>query len=57
MIFASPEDAVDPAIAKAKAIDRREYLESLHLDVSDDLTFVTERNKYLLLQDKRSTRM
>lgn len=57
VIFASPEDAVDPAIAKAKAIDRREYLESLHLDVSDDLTFVTERNKYLLLQDKRSTRM
>lgn len=50
VVFKWPNDAVDPGIAKQKAREKREYLENVHLQISDDLTFREERNRYLVLQ-------
>lgn len=50
VIFKWPRDSVDPAMAKRAVIQRRQYLEKLHLNFSDDLTFIKERNKYLVIQ-------
>jgi hypothetical protein len=54
VIFKWPKDAIDPAVAKQRAREKREYLENVHLDISDDLTFIEERNRYLVVQDASS---
>lgn len=50
VIFKWPGDAIDPAIAKQRAREQREFLENVQLNISDDLTFVEERNRYLILE-------
>lgn len=52
VIFKWPRDAADPAVAKLKAREQRAYLEKTHLSLTDDLTFVEERNRYLVIQGK-----
>jgi hypothetical protein len=50
VIFKWPRDAIDPAIAKQRARQQREFLENVQLNITDDLTFVEERNRYLILE-------
>ena len=57
VIFKWPRESIDPGIAKRLAVEHRKYLEEYHLDMTDDLTFVKERNKYLLLQSNGLTRV
>jgi hypothetical protein len=49
VIFKGSRDAIDPATVKLRAIEQREYLEKVHLRITNNLTFIEERNRYLVM--------
>lgn len=50
VFFKWARDKKDPAVEKQLAAQERSYLEKAHLGITDDLTFVDERNRYLIIQ-------
>jgi hypothetical protein len=50
VFFKWARDKKDPAVERQLAAQERSYLEEAHLGITDDLTFVDERNRYLILQ-------
>lgn len=50
VFFKWARDKKDPAVERQLAAQERSYLEEVHLGITDDLTFVDERNRYLILQ-------
>ncbi|USN55732.1 MAG: hypothetical protein H6765_03975 [Candidatus Peribacteria bacterium] len=53
--FVPLRDEVDPASIKRLEIQRNEYLQKVILDMSDELTTIKERNKYVVLADPEKT--
>jgi hypothetical protein len=54
VFFKWARDKKDPAVERQLAAQERSYLEEAHLGITDDLTFVDERNRYLILQPSGS---
>jgi hypothetical protein len=49
--FVPLKDDIDPATVKRLQVQRNDFLEDVILDISDELTVLEERNKYLTLHN------